>query len=313
MQMQNILQNIVIVTLNITLWSGRKKLRPEDLKLADGSELPPDKLASLGSKRVMDPEALAPFAKHKRRAERDVLAVGTRFLGGYAIPVEKIGVLMPKLAAIQKAFEETKEDFLAEYDRAVDDWVAENPGWGEVIRRAVEDVVYVRRQLSFSVQSFNITPVEEHTTGLEAEVNGLADQLRHEVRQVARSTWDSSYHGKIEVGQKAVRPVRAMLEKIEGLVFLEPGLNELVDGLKTVLAALPKAGSIKGADFAALCGALHLLGNIPEAQEIAENPPVETEPEEPAGAADQLRGPQAVPVPPPVPIRQPVQPPTQWF
>jgi hypothetical protein len=311
--MQNILQNIVIVTLNITLWSGRKKLRPEDLKLADGSELPPDKLASLGSKRVMDPEALAPFARHKRRAERDVLAVGTRFLGGYAVPIEKLGELMPKLATIQKAFEETKEDFLAEYDQAVDDWVAENPGWGEVIRRAVEDVAYVRRQLSFSVQSFSITPIEEHQTGLETEINGLADQLRHEVRQVARATWESSYHGKTEVGQKAVRPVRAMLEKIEGLVFLEPGLNELVDGLKAILAALPKTGPIKGADFAALCGALHLLGNIPEAREIAENPPVETEPEEVAAAQEPAPTPPAVPVPPPAYNRQPVQPPAQWF
>lgn len=311
--MQNILENIVIITLNVTLWSGRKKLRPEDLKLSDGSELPPDKLASLGSKRVMDPEALAPFGKYKRRAEREVLAVGTRFLGGYAVPIEKLDHLMPKLEAIQKKFEETKEEFLAEYDQAVDDWVAENPGWGEVIRRAVEDVAYVRRQLSFSVQSFNISPIEEHATGLEAEVNGLADQLRHEVRQVARSTWDSSYQGKIEVGQKAVRPVRAMLEKIEGLVFLEPGLHGLVDGLRAVLAALPKTGPIKGADFAALCGALHLLGNIPEAREIAENPPVETEPEEPVDAAAQPPSPHAVPVPPPVFIRQPVQPPAQWF
>jgi hypothetical protein len=110
-------------------------------------------------------------------------------------------------------------------------------------------------------------------------VNGLAGQLRREVRQQAKAAWDSSFHGKLEVGQKAVRPVRAMLEKIEGLVFLEPGLNELVSGIRLTLAALPKTGPIKGKDFAALCGAIHLLGNIPEAKEIAENPPVTEEPE----------------------------------
>jgi hypothetical protein len=84
------------------------------------------------------------------------------------------------------------------------------------------------------------------------------------------------------VGQKTVRPLRAMLEKIEGLVFLEPGLNELVTGIRSTLVNLPKTGPIKGGDFAALCGVIHLLGNIPEAREIAENLPVEEEPAEEA-------------------------------
>jgi hypothetical protein len=142
----------------------------------------------------------------------------------------------------------------------------------------VESLEYVRRQLAFCVQTFNINPVEGHETGLETEINGLADQLRHEVRQQARLTWDSSFKGKLEAGQKAVRPIRSMLEKIEGLVFLEPGLNELVTGIRSTLVNLPKTGPIKGGDFAALCGVIHLLGNIPEAREIAENLPVEDEP-----------------------------------
>jgi hypothetical protein len=311
--MQDILKNIVLVTMNTTLWSGRKRLRPEDLKLVDGSELPPDKLANLGSKRVMDPEALAPFARLKRRAEREILAVGTRFLGGYAVPAEKIDELMPKLAAIQKEFEESREGFLSAYDQAVEDWIAENPGWQEVIRRAVEDISYVGRQLSFSVQTFRINPVRAHRSGLESEIHGLADQLRHEVGQVARTAWESSYQGRTEVGQKAIRPVRAMLEKIEGLVFLEPGLNELVEGIRTVLTALPTAGSIKGADFASLCGALHLLGNIPDARQIAENPPVETEPEEITAVQEDTPSPLTGAVPQPTSNRQPFQPPAQWF
>lgn len=307
--MQEILKQLVIVTLNVTLWSGRKRLRPEDLKLVDGSQLPPDRLASLGSKRVMDPEALAPFSRLKRRAERELQAVGTRFLSGYAIPADKLKALMPKLEAIRQEFEATRGDFLAEYDRAVEDWIGENPGWQEVIRRSVEEVGYVGRQLSFAVQSFSIQPVRAHRAGLEAEVQGLAGQLRQEVAQVARSTWVSSYQGRIEVGQKAVRPVRAMLEKITGLVFLEPGLNELVAGIGAVLGALPESGPIKGADFAALCGALHLLGNIPEARLMAENPPLEAE----AEPAVDL----PVSVPPELlasrPCREPVQLPIQWF
>jgi len=316
MSQDQILKNISIIVLSVSLWTGRKKLRPEDLKLADGSELPPDKLATLGSKRVMDPSALAPFATFKRRAERAVLGVGTRFLGGYAVPMERLKILMGDLAEIGREFDEAKESFLAEYDTAVEEWIAENPGWESVIRNAVEDIGYVRTQLSFSVQTFTINPVEGHENGLATEVNGLADQLRHEVRQQALATWDSSFRGKLEVGQKAVRPIRAMLDKIEGLVFLEPGLNELVTGIRLTLSGLPKTGPIKGRDFAALCGAIHLLGNIPEAREIAENPPVEEEPAEelPAEEAEPMEETREIEVVPFTPyVPQFEEAPSEWF
>ena len=63
----------------------------------------------------------------------------------------------------------------------------------------------------------------------------------------------------------------------EAETALEP--NELVTGIRSTLISLPKTGPIKGGDFAALCGVIHLLGNIPEAREIAENLLVDEEPE----------------------------------
>ena len=311
----NILDNIAILVLSVSLWTGRKQLRQEDLKLADGSELPPHKLASLGSKRVMDPAALAPFATFKRRAERTVLAVGTRFLGGFAVPVEKLDELMTHLDVVKDEFTTTKSEFLAEYDQAVQDWKAQNPGWEEVIACAVESLEYVARQLDFRVQTFNINPVDGHETGLETEINGLAEQLRHEIQQQARMTWDGSFRGKLEVGQKTVRPLRAMLEKIEGLVFLEPALNELVTGIRSTLATLPKTGPIKGGDFAALCGVIHLLGNIPEAREIAEQLPVEDEPEEdPAVAQNTTEELPGIPMIQELArVPQFVEAPVEWF
>ena len=47
-----VLDNILALNLNITLWSARKKLTAEDF---GGVELPPDDLASLGSKKICDP------------------------------------------------------------------------------------------------------------------------------------------------------------------------------------------------------------------------------------------------------------------
>ena len=50
-----ITDQLTLVMLDVRIWSGRKKLRPEDLHLS-GGEIPPEELVSLGSKRVCDPE-----------------------------------------------------------------------------------------------------------------------------------------------------------------------------------------------------------------------------------------------------------------
>jgi hypothetical protein len=308
--MKEILSEIVILNTRITLWSGRKRLREEDLQLAAGSRLPPADLASLGSKKVMDPAALAPFERLKRQAEREILAVGTRFLSGYAVPKTRIKALLARLAEIEEAFAAARQQFLAEYDQAVEGWIAANPGWEELIRRSVEEAGYVGRQLSFAVQTFTIAPYRGQRQGLEKEVSGLAGQLRQEVAQMARSSWEDSFTGRTEVGQRAVRPLRAMLEKVEGLVFLEPGLGELVRGIRGLLDALPATGPIKGADFAAVCGCLQLLGDIPEAGALAADPPeAELEPAEPADFPERQP-----PLPFPAPPRgAPFPVPSQWF
>ncbi|MDO3380414.1 DUF3150 domain-containing protein [Geoalkalibacter halelectricus] len=294
MKTTEIIGKLNVVMLDITLWTARKKLSTADLKLADGSELPPDKLASLGSKRVMNPESLAPFHKLKRRAERETLAVGTRFLGGYAVPEEKLDELMNTLNTIKAEFLVEKTDFLADYQNALDTWVDDNPGWEDVIRNSVESEDYVRQQIQFAVRTFRIQPVEQtaHHEGLEEEVGGLAAQLRKEVSQMVKTAWEASYAGKIEVGQKAVRPIRAALEKAKGLNFLDAGIGHMIESVEETLNDLPKTGPIKGMDFSALCGAIHLLADIPEARHLQLNPPIEEDEEETPSVEAQPTTPQ---------------------
>ena len=60
-----ILDNLLALNLNVSLWSARRKMSQEDLGSA---ELPPEDLASLGSKRIADPENLKVFGTLKARA-----------------------------------------------------------------------------------------------------------------------------------------------------------------------------------------------------------------------------------------------------
>jgi hypothetical protein len=227
-------------------------------------------------------------------------------LSGYAVPRGKLKALMNRLAVIEEAFEKTRQQFLAEYDQAVASWISANPGWEEVIRRSVEDAGYVGRQLSFAVQTFTVSPCRSHRGGLEKEVSGLAGQLRQEIGQQARAAWEGSFSGRTEAGQRALRPLRAMLDKVEGLVFLEPGLHELVTGIRSILDGLPATGPVKGSAFAAVCGCLHLLGDIPEARQAAEHPPQETDVLTEQDQDLLFPEPPARPLPPPAV-------PSQWF
>ena len=74
-------EQMTLFRIDFRIWSGRKQLRAEDLHL--GTKRPPEDLVSLGSKKVCNPEALRVFHRHKKQLERQLLAVGTRFLGGY--------------------------------------------------------------------------------------------------------------------------------------------------------------------------------------------------------------------------------------
>ena len=78
-----ILDQVILVRVDASIYGARKKLRIEDLQLASGSVIPPNDLASRGSKKLVDPDRLAVFNRLKKEVERVCLQYGTRFMGGY--------------------------------------------------------------------------------------------------------------------------------------------------------------------------------------------------------------------------------------
>ena len=83
-----VLDNLLALNLNVNLWSARKKMVLEDF---GGAELPPEDLASLGSKRIADPNSLKVFSTLKARAFNYLDRHGIRFMSGWAIPEDKAG------------------------------------------------------------------------------------------------------------------------------------------------------------------------------------------------------------------------------
>lgn len=250
-----ILDQIDVVKLDINLWTSSKKLRPEDLVLGDGSILPPEDLAHLGTKKTVDPEKLKEFNRVKKEAERICLESGTRFLGGFANPRSEIPRIIQELDKLSKTFEKAKKDFVSTYDNDTKDWIARHPEFGDAIRRAIEPVASVANKLRFDYVIFRVTRPDsdgQADESLDRRTNSMSDQLFHEISQEANQLVERSFVGKDTVTAKALNAFRRMRDKLDSLGFLDYRSMPVVDEIDAVLGALPTKGPYNGVAFHSL-------------------------------------------------------------
>ena len=245
-----ILERVVLVKVEANIYGARKKLKKEDLVLADGSKLPPEDLASLGSKRLLDPEQLTVFNRLKKEAERICLRVGTRFLGGFAIPNESAASITSELERIAQDFAVAKTEFLAGYDAAVTDWVVRHPEFAGIIEQAVDSVEFVSTRLSFDYVLVSVGLPEalppDDVTRLETKIGSLSEQMFYEISVDANQFIEQSLLGKDQVTRNALRPIRRMRDKLDGLGFLDYRVAPVVNTIDELLAKIPNKGAIAG-------------------------------------------------------------------
>ena len=218
-----ITDRLTLVMLSISIWSGRKKLRPEDLNLGSG-EIPPEDLVSLGSKRVCDPESLKAFYRLKQSAERACLRVGTRFLGGFAVPHEQAEALADQLTALKARVRRLRPSpFLADYDQALEAWIASLPQWEEPIRRAIEPASVVGGRLRFGYQLIHVSPAEQPGT-LEEEVQRLGQRDLRRGRPDGQRT-GGSFEGKAKLHRRALAPSHGFARSSPACPSSTPGFS----------------------------------------------------------------------------------------
>ncbi|MBD5416517.1 MAG: DUF3150 domain-containing protein [Desulfovibrio sp.] len=258
-----ILENLLALNLNISLWSARKKMTPEDL---GGAELPPEDLASLGSKRVADPASLKVFSTLKSRAFAFMDRHGVRFMSGWAIPEDKAEIIVNELSSIREEFAQAKTAFLADYDRSLEAWIAKHQEWASIIRNSIVSSDYVRGRMDFRWQLYKVAPLDEQVdsgkvleAGLNEEVENLGETLFGEVARSAEDIWRRVYAGKSEVTHKALSPLKTLHAKLAGLSFVEPHVAPVADIIMSALDRMPKRGVISGADLLLLQGLVCLL------------------------------------------------------
>jgi len=262
---QVILDRVVLVKVEANIYGARKKLKKEDLVLADGSKLPPEDLASLGSKRLLDPDKLTVFNRLKKEAERICLRVGTRFLGGFAVPVESAASITAELERIGLDFAAAKTEFIAGYDAAVTDWVVRHPEFAGIIEQAVDSVEFVSTRLSFDFLIVSVGLPESlppaDVARLESKIGSLSEQMFHEIAVDANLLVEQSLLGKEQVTRNALRPIRRMRDKLDGLGFLDHRVAPVVSTIDDLLARIPNKGAIEGSILQEILATAMLLSD----------------------------------------------------
>ena len=258
-----ILDSLLALNLDISLWSARKKLTLEDF---GNVQLPPEDLATLGSKRIAPPESLRIFCALKARAFNFLDRHGVRFLSGWAIPEDKAADIVRELVEIREEFQAAKTQFLTEYDKTIQEWIAKHAEWGNIIAGSIVSPDYVRARMAFRWQMYKVAPLMEHhdeaavlQAGIVEEVENLGNTLFGEVSRTANDIWNRVYAGKTEVTHKALSPLRTLHNKLMGLSFVEPHVLPVADIIHMALKRMPAKGHISGTDLHTLQGVVCLL------------------------------------------------------
>ena len=247
---QLILDQVVLIKVDATIYGARKKLNKEDLVLADGSKLPPEDLASLGSKRLLDPDRLSVFNRLKKEAERICLRVGTRFLGGFIVPVAAAAQVTAELDRIAGDFAQARAEFLDGYDVAVQDWMVKHPEFAGIIETAIDSVALVATRLTFDYLVVSVALPEQlpkqEVERLESKIGSLSEQMFHEIAVDANLLVEQSLLGKEQVTRNALRPIKRIRDKLDGLSFLDHRVAPVVTTIDDLLGKIPTRGSIEG-------------------------------------------------------------------
>lgn len=260
----HILRNVIVFSLGETsLWTGRAKMKPEDLGLEEG-QLPPEAVASLGSKRLISIDSLKPLTNVRYKMRRACMEVGTKFLGGYAVGAEEAEGLLKRLEGLVAEGEKRKASFLNNFDTKVKAWQAANPEWAHIMSAGTPERESIAKRINFGFHSVVVSAPDNAALArnLIGAVEMMGGNLIEEIVAEARQFVERSLiSGRDQGSQKTVTPMRRLARKMQALKFIDPALGKMADVINAVLATLPSKGRVDGDAYLSLARVAHLLAN----------------------------------------------------
>ena len=226
----DVLAHSVIMSLDVSIWSGKAKLDRQEL--SDADSLPPEQMATLGSKKLFNPAKLRIFNAIKARATSALDAAGTKFLGGWLVPEHRFNAVRTAVDNAQGDFHKAVADFIINYQSDLDDWCRQFPEWEYNIRRAAPDTGELMRKFGFSWQAFSAAPLPADSS-LDSAVAALPAGIMADIAKDAASVLRENFpDGKDRYTIKALRAVVLLKDKIAGFGYVDCRFDDLARELE---------------------------------------------------------------------------------
>ena len=268
---QRFLGAIAVLTLKVSQWSGRRVLRATDITLGDGGKLPSKSVASLGSKKVIDPEFLNPFDRLKKRAEVAIWNRSVDFMGHRAVPLAVLDELRSELRSLRDDFAAERTKAAGTYAAAFEDWVRKNPDFEGPLRDAHEPWSSIEPRYRFRWAILEVRPEAMESSDLDREIENLPSTALGEVAEMAGDFTNALTKDgrKPPYNAKVLGTLKRIRAKLDVLSFVDPALRVLVDRIDGFLAAVPE-GSVLGEHARDLLGIAVLLSSEGSARAYAD-------------------------------------------
>ncbi len=257
----DVVKDVALIDLKVTLWSGRVKLYPDDLNdrgLSDLVARMPTEIVNLGSKRIFPGESLRPFNSHKYHASKLLYEHGFQSFSAHIVPRADVGDICRELDTIRDAFYLDREALKADYPARLAAWANHVPEWRDVIMAAAPSADTVYAKLGFDYRY--ILPESSGAIGGSdpAKIGtSLIDELMADVGADAQSIHEDCLAGKARLHRRSLNRLSTLQKKLEGFAFLDAHVvPKHISALANALDNVPVQGAIVGKSLSDLSEAI---------------------------------------------------------
>lgn len=260
----NILENVVIFSLEgIRLTTGRKTLKGKDIKVINTGDivLPPETIASLGTKKVIDPTKINKMRTFRTGADAICSKYGVPFLNGYAVPTSLASHVRQQLNDLKDQFYIFKNEFLSAISTDFLSWLdKEDETVKKLFESEVIDVKRLDEKLQFGFSSFNISPFGEGES--EEKVQSLKESVLIDVVDRISELRERGSYNASNISQTTLNTLREVASKLKGLAVLNPDAGSLSDYLSNFISTLPSVGRLSNDESIAVTTLFITLSDI---------------------------------------------------
>ena len=250
----NILENVVIFSLEgIRLTTGRKTLKGKDIKVINTGDivLPPETIASLGTKKVIDPAKINKMRTFRTGADAICSKYGVPFLNGYAVPTSLASHVRQQLNDLKDQFYIFKNEFLSAISTDFLSWLDKED---ETVKKRLDE------KLQFGFSSFNISPFGEGES--EEKVQSLKESVLLDVVDRISELRERGSYNASNISQTTLNTLREVASKLKGLAVLNPDAGSLSDYLSNFISTLPSVGRLSNNESIAVTTLFITLSDI---------------------------------------------------